>query len=116
MRNLCIKIIDAEDDSADITSSHIDASQLMNCSIQVVCSDTDADGTVAIQGSNDFCAEPRENFTPTNWVNLDTVTVTNGVASTLSINPLSVSWLRVKFTQATPGTGTMTVNLNAQGF
>jgi hypothetical protein len=120
MRNVCVNIFSASDaDSSN--GSKIDANQLVSASFAVRISDTDLDGTIKIQASNDQITSgtPRANFTPTNWVDIPdaSVTVTNGVpsASLIVIPNMCFSWVRAVLTQTTPGTGTANVDMNALG-
>ncbi len=121
MRQVPFTALSALDDVTR-NGAKIDARQLYNACFQVLFSDTDAAGTVKIQASND--APPNgamtADFTPTHWGDITsaTVTVTAGVptAAFIRLPDLCFTWVRAVFTQTTPGTGTVTVLMNAQGF
>ena len=121
MRNVCCTIFSA----SDVDSSNgmkVDANQLVSASFQVIITDTDLDGTIKIQASNDPqvpSGSARSTFTPTNWSDIPnaSVTVTDGVPSAglIVIPNMAFSWIRAVVTQTTPGSGIATVNMNALG-
>lgn len=118
MRQESIVVLSAADDVTR-TGGKYDASQLVNMSFQSYCSDTDAAGSVKIQASNDPVPSGalRNQFTPTHWVDIPnaTATITAGSATFISLSNVAVGWIRVVFTQTTPGTGTIVVQMNAVG-
>jgi hypothetical protein len=119
MRNLCYELLRA-DDSTDQTSSKIDANQLVSISVMAIFSDTDAAGSVKLQFSNDPCNAGNvaaSAFTPTNWLDVASasVAVVAGAKVALVLPQITYRWLRVVWTQTTPGTGEITVNVNALG-
>lgn len=115
MRPLNCSVISGSDNQ-NINGSKIDTSQLSAASFQAYFGDTQAAGTLQLQGSNDPCAfgNLAVNFTPTNWTNIPTsgiqigsATVTSG-ASVLCLLPvICYRWLRATWT--TTGTGTQTI-------
>lgn len=117
MRNVCVTALSAADDVSR-TGAKIDANQLINASFQPVFSDVDAAGSVKVQASNDpTLGVPRDTFTPTNWSDVPNASaaVVAGVAPMIVLQNMSFSWIRVVFTQTSPGTGAVTVNMNAVG-
>lgn len=118
MRQESVVVLQAADDVTR-TGSRFDVSQIINMTFQSYCSDTDAAGTVKIQASNDpvtnFALRP--NFTPTHWVDVPgkTATITAGSSTFISMDNIACAWIRVVFTQTAPGTGTITVLMNAVG-
>jgi hypothetical protein len=119
MRNPNFTLINGVSSGASATSSAIDASQIYGISAQAVFTDITSTGTVKFQGSNDPCAygNVAADFTPTNWSDVlnGSVAVTAGGVVSIQVDPVRYRWLRVVFTR-TAGAGTITVNVNAQGF
>jgi hypothetical protein len=122
MRQVACTALSAADDVARL-GGKIDARQLYSASFQIIISDTDLDGNVIIQASNDNPPNGAmiESFTPTNWSDIPSATtvVTNGVPAAFFINlsNMSYTFVRAKLgTPGTPGTGTIVVKMNAQGF
>jgi len=121
MRNVCLPVINAEDDSVTIVSSKIDAQQLVSASFIAVFSDTDAQGTLSIEASNE--APPQGNLTvgfepsADSWASVPSASssVTVGGKHVIAIPQSCYRWLRVRFEETTPGTGALTVNMNALG-
>lgn len=120
MRSVSFSALKAVDDSTNQTSAKIDGNQLFALSLVASFSDTTAAGSVKFQGSNDptNASNIVADFTPTNWVDIPngSVAVTAGGQKTVQINPICYRWYRVVWTQTTPGVGTLTVNVNEQGF
>lgn len=106
-------------DTVSINGPSIVADQLVSASFQAVFADTTAAGTIQIQASNDL--PPAGNvpaaFTPTNWSNIPsaTSTVAAGVAPIIILPQICYRWLRVSYTETTPGTSTMQVSMFAFG-
>lgn len=102
-------------DAVSQNSSAVDASQLISSSFHFVFSDADAAGSVKIQASNDVCADGMapSSFAVTNWIDVpnQSATITAGSAALLTIANMSYRWVRAAFTQTTPGTGTLRVNM-----
>lgn len=102
--------------ASSITGSAIDSVELYRASFQASMGDATGAATIVIQASNDICTVQYNPsiFTPTNWTTISTLTFT--AASTPLITPvleLSYRWLRVVFTETTPGTSTVTVTMFA---
>ncbi len=121
MRQESILILSALDDVTR-TGGKFDASQLVNMSFHVFASDAQVGGTVKIQASNDPVPTGalRNQFTPTNWVDIPnasiTLTAASGNVPGLIILPnVAVGWIRAVFTQTTAGNGTIKVNMNGVG-
>lgn len=110
-------LINAVDDSADITSGKLSTGQWVTASFMGYFSDTDAAGTLKIQYSNDPSrGVPDATFTPTNWADVPgtvaTATVTSGGTVTVYLPVNFVGrWLRIFFDQS-GGSGTCTVTYN----
>jgi hypothetical protein len=107
------------DDSVAQNSDKIDANQLVSISLLASFTDTDADGSVKFQFSNDPCLAGNlpATFTPTNWVDVAnaSATVTAGAAVGIVVPQICYRWLRVVWTPTTPGTGDIVVRINALG-
>ncbi len=118
MRVVVQKSINAVVNSASINGSAINASQLINASFQTINSDTDVEGTVKIQASNDLPpAGQLAPFTPTNWSDIPNATsaVAAGVGPVIVLQNMAYQFVRAVFTKTVDGTGTMSVTMNAQG-
>lgn len=107
-------------DTTSQTSGKIDSNQLLGASFQVFFGDSTVGGSVKIQASNDLCPQNYSavyNFTPTNWVDIPSAsaTITAGapVLITIPNTSLLFRWMRVVFTETTPGTSTITVEMFA---
>lgn len=117
MRNPNFLSLNAVDDSVSQTSGPIDAQGIFSASFVATFSDTAAAGSVKFQASNDPSAITVD-FVPTNWADVPngSATFTAGGTKTILVNPCAWRWLRVVYTQTTPGTGTLTVAVNLQGW
>lgn len=121
MRNICAQIYSASDATSG-NGSKIDANQLVSASFQVIISDADFAGSVKIQYSNDPTGtnSNRVNFTPTNWNDIPSASITITAGPVLSAGAIVIanmcySYIRAVVTQTTQGTGTAKVNMNALG-
>lgn len=118
MRNVNCTILSAVDTSTQSGAS-VDSNQLLQASFQAIFGDTTAVGIVKIQFSNDICNDRYQAnaFTPTHWTDIPSasVAVTAGVAPGLLIPVMAFRWIRAVWTSTTPGTTTVTVNMNALG-
>lgn len=114
MRNLCSTLLQASNASTQ-TSQVLDAGQLISISAHTIQGDSTMAGSVKIQASNDPTPQGAQHFTPTNWVDIPSVTasITAGAPVLLTISQSTYRWLRVVVTVTTPGSSTMTVNINA---
>jgi len=118
MRNVNCIVLSAPD-TASASGSAIDANQLVSASFQAVFADTSVAGTLQIQASNDIYNDrynfPEGKFQPTNWTNVPSgsATVTAGASALILLPQIAYRWLRVVFTESTPGTSTIQVNMNA---
>jgi len=115
MRSNSWEIFNA-DNSASSDGVAQNVNQVVSASFQVTSGDTDIDGTLKIQMSND--APPNGNLTPgfepTNWSDISgaTTTITNGVAGPIVIANMCFSFIRATLTAATPGSSTTVVRMN----
>jgi len=106
--------------NASTESVAIDTLQVYAASFMAVFTDNSAAGTLKLQFSNDVSKSQNlpSGWTPTNWLDVPsaTVTVSSGATSSIPM-PLSFSyrWLKLVWTR-TGGAGTFTVNMNSQGF
>lgn len=121
MRQFFKTLVSAGDATANpLNSAKLDARQLYSLSVIIVSSSGSNAGTLKLQGSNDPCAfgNVADDFTPTNWVDIAsaTVTVASGAIGTFQVNPICYAWLRVVWTPTGGAAGTITVNVNGQGF
>lgn len=116
MKNVNAIVLQADnDDSAN--GDQIDASQIYAASFQAINGDTGAAGTVKIQASNDLCPAGYlpDAFTVTNWVDIPSasVAVVAGAPVLISLPNVTYRWLRVVFTETSPGNTTITVQMYA---
>lgn len=106
-------------DAASVNGPSIVSDQLVSASFQATFSDTTAAGTLQIQASNDIppAGYLPGTFTPAHWSNIDsaTSTVTAGVAPIIFIPQICYRWMRVSYSETTPGTSTMAVAMFAFG-
>lgn len=118
MRQESITVFSASDVGSG-NGAKIDSGQLVNCSFHIIFSDTDAAGSVKIQASNDPVPSgaQRNQFTPTNWVDIPSasVTITAGGQKLISLPNIAYNWMRVVWTQTTPGTGNLIVYMDGLG-
>lgn len=114
MRNVQKTILSANDDVSR-TGSAINTGQWVSASFQPVFGDTDAAGTVKIQGSNDFFpAGTLGPEVPTNWADIPnaTSTITAGVGPMIVIPNMAFQFVRAVFTSTAPGATTVRVLAN----
>lgn len=116
MRQTQVQILSGSDASS-VNGSKFDVNQAVSASFQIIVSDTDLDGTLKLQFSNQICTPQtdRVNFVPTSWQDIPnaSVVITNGVpASAIVIPNMCFSYIRAVLTQTTPGTGTIQVLMN----
>lgn len=113
-------IVLSASDTTSQTSSKIDSNQLLGASFHCIFGDSTVAGSVKIQASNDPAPTnytAQYNFTPTNWVDIPSAsaTITAGapVLITIPNTSLLFRWMRVVFTEGTPGTSTILVEMFA---
>lgn len=112
--------------TANFTSNPTVIKWLDNASYQLVVTTTDSVGTFAIQGSNNYAiSEPGTLVVdPGNWDDIPleaapgsatapSVSAANDTIL-IDLNQLPFSAVRVIYTSTTPGTGTVTIILNAK--
>lgn len=122
MRNSSFEILNG-DDSDDIVGAAIDSGQFFAASFQYIFGDTDAAGTIFIEGSNDPCPNGTGGaFEPSNWNsvvdsagNAAEIAITAGGTGVLMIAPFCYRFLRARWEQSTPGTSDLIININVQG-
>lgn len=115
MRNAQVPIMTGTD-VATKNGTAIDAGQVVSASFQITFSDTDIDGTLKLQACNDRVDNRNAtNGQLVNWSDIPSAssTVTNGVAAMIVIPNMAFSFIRAVLTATTPGTGTVTVNMNS---
>jgi hypothetical protein len=107
-------------DTASHTSDKIDSNQLIGASFHCIFGDSSVAGSVKIQASNDPAPTNYTavyNFTPTNWVDIPSMsaTVTAGapVLITIPNTSLIYRWMRVVFTNVSGGSSTILVEMMA---
>ena len=116
MRYVNVNVLSASDATSSVGAS-IDSNQLIAASFQVSFTDPTAAGSIQIQASNDLT--PLGNlanlFVPTHWSDITgaTATVAAGATAIVQIPITSYRFMRVAYTETTPGTGTVNVNLFA---
>ena len=117
MRNAQITIMTGTD-VATKNGTAIDTGQVVSASFQISFSDTDIAGTVKLQACNDQV----DNRLSTNgqlvhWSDIPSAssTIVAGVAPMITIPNMVYSFIRAVLTATTPGTGTITVNMNSLG-
>ena len=117
MRNFNKTIVSASDATSQ-TSPSEDTGQTIAISFIASFSDSTAAGTLQIQASNDVYPAtnivPLTGFTPSNWANIPnaSATVTAGGSVVVAIPQSCYRWMRAVYTSTTPGTGTITINMN----
>lgn len=97
MRNAQVYILQGVSDADIQTSNAIDANQIVSSSFQVYFGDATVDGTFLLQASNDP-AYMRSSFTPSNWSDIGTLSITNGISQILAVTQMCYSWIRTKWT------------------
>lgn len=122
MRQATITLLENEDTDANVSSAVIPISQIYKVSAQIIAvdPDTNIDGTLTLEVSNDKApAGVMAPFTPTNWSPLVTGTAISAAGiSLIPATDVCFEWLRATYTDGSSGasTGTISVNLNEQGF
>lgn len=117
MRNFN-KVLLSASDATSQTSTFVDTGQTVAISFLASFSDVDAGGTLKIQASNDVTQATNlalaDGFAPVHWVDVAsaTATVVAGASVLIAIPQNSYRWLRAVYTETTPGTGVITVNMN----
>ena len=109
MRNLSQTVISAANAAVTETSAAISCAQIYAVSVQASFTNTPS-GTLTIQASNDL-----GNATPSNWSTIATATVSSGALTLIQNTTICYQWIRVNWVN-TSGAGTITVNINSQGF
>lgn len=120
MRSLNEVVLNALSDTSSQTSAAIDASQLFRVSVQASFTDSAVAGTLKLQCSND--PSSANNLpslqTPTHWTDIPNTSqsITAGASVLIPSTEIAYRWIRVVFTETTPGSGTVTATLNALGY
>lgn len=119
MRTINTLALNAVTSASSTPSLPILANELFNITAIGTFSDSGADGTLNLQGSNDIPAgQLLPNFVPTNWVTIPgaTATVASGALTVLiPTNQICYYWIRVLWAKS-GGSGTVTVAIAAQGY
>lgn len=120
MKHLNINVLSGSN-ATNQTGPKIDAVELaLGASFHILIPDTTAVGTLIIQGSNDICGTQYlpATFTPTHWNSIPnaTATITAGGSSFILLPQVSFRWMRAVWTQTTPGTSTINVNMFALSY
>jgi len=116
MRNA--PIIQSHSNAATYSFPAIYVAQDYGISVLAVQGDTTAAGTVKLQASNDYVAGANTgSFSPTNWVDVANTsqTVASGATVLIPYTQICYQWVRVVWTETTPGTSTITAEINVQG-
>lgn len=108
MRNLSQTIINAQNAATNQVSAELNCGQIYAASLQCFFSTSGISGTLALQGSNDLTS-------PTHWSTVATASVSNSAVTMIPTTQTSYQFVRASWT-ASAGTGTITVNINSQGF
>lgn len=127
MRQAVVQPIAGVVGNATITSAAIDFRQIYRLSGQVVVGAGAATaGSLQLQYSDDPASITLNHSPPTatNWSNFGTAVTVSGAAvqsivfSTIPFTEVCYAWVRAVYTDSSSGTGlgTITVNLNIQGF
>jgi hypothetical protein len=110
----------AASDTASHTSVAIDSQQLLGASFHIYFGDNTVAGSVKIQASNDICPTNYSavyNFTPTNWVDIPSasVSIVAGAPELITLPNTSTMyrWMRVVYTFSSGGSSTLNVNMFA---
>ncbi len=118
MRDLNFTLVNAVSDAASFNSSKIDCSHVVSASFHIFFSDVAFAGSVKIQASNDPCGYGNLalDFTPSHWVDIPSksVTATAGGAFLIEIDYMKFRWVRAVVTQTTPGSGTVSINVDGK--
>lgn len=120
MKTLNEIVLNALPDTSSQTSAAIDASQLFRVSVQASFTDSAVAGTLKLQCSND--PSTANNLpglqAPTHWTDVPNTsqTITAGASVLIPSTEISYRWVRVVFTESSPGSGTVTATLNALGY
>ena|SRR6185312_12094292 len=116
MRNA--PIIQSHSNAATYNFPALYAAQWCGISVLAVQGDSTAVGTVKLQASNDFSpgANLSGDFVPSNWVDIPNTSqnVTSGGAVLIPYTQIAYQWVRVVWTEGTPGTSTITAEINVQ--
>lgn len=115
--NVNINVLDA---SVNENGSVIPAQQLVYCSAQCISTGSST-GTVQLQVSNDPVAklsvDSKGNPIPVNWSSLGTAaTITAGSVVYVAEQQICAQFLRAVYTKNNGSAGTITVNINTQGY
>lgn len=110
MRNLCTQVINAANATTK-TSSAVNSNQLVSLSVHAYNTDATAAGTLKVQASNELLYSPN---TPTHWVDVPSATATMAANTPglVTIPNMTYQWVRVVYTQTTPGSGNVVVSIN----
>ena len=118
MRNVNSVVLSGAD-TASVDGNPIDANQLISGSFQAVFGDATANGTLKIQASNDVAPIQYTSpngvgvFTPSNWTDIGTASVTLGASVIVSLAQMNYRWVRAVYTRTSGGSSTVVVSMNA---
>ncbi len=118
MRYLNEQALSIPDVSVDTNSGKINASNLYRVSCQIVASGSPS-ATVVLQGSNDVLAGSGMNtgsYVPTNWTTIPNTSTMVSSATTYLIPSTEVCYMWIRVAVTGGGTGTLTANIQGQGF
>lgn len=106
-------------DTGSLNGSAIVADQLVSASFQAIFADTTVAGTIQVQASNDLppAGNIPNSFVPTNWTNVasGSAAIVAGASVMVILPQICYRWMRVIFTETTPGTSTFKVEMFAFG-
>lgn len=117
MRNFNKVLLSATDTTSQ-TSTFMDTGQTVAISFIASFSDSTAAGTLKIQASNDVTSATNlalaDGFAPVHWADVPSASasVVAGATVVVAIPQNSYRWLRAVYTETTPGTGVITINVN----
>jgi len=108
MRNLSQTILSNVNGALNQASPAINCGQIYAVSVQASFTGGTLGGTLRLMASNDLAS-------PTNWSQIATASVSAGALTMIPITQTSYQFVQVTWAPSA-GTGTMTVNINSQGF
>lgn len=120
MQSANLIVFNATSSAVTVSSSAVDASQMIKLSVQVAFTDAASAGTLKIQSSNDhnrYSSNLPGTFTPTNWSDISgaSVVVAGGATSVIAPIDACYQWIRLVWTR-TGGAGTMTATVKSINF
>lgn len=110
------KVLDAVSTATGANSAAIDASNMLQVSAHCIATGSPT-GAVKIQVSNDspigLKGQSSSVWTPTNWADLPSATVTVGAAGNFVIPKTDICYQFIRFVYTGTGVGTVTVQIKA---